>query len=84
MPGDCHYLEGNVNAKRRIEYARSLLDRIGIEPDRLQMFNLSAAMAGEFVRITKEMTEKIEGLGPNPLKKRSGSKPEDQSKERAA
>jgi len=34
------------------------------------MFNLSSAMASKFVDITKEMTEKITGLGPNPLKTR--------------
>ena len=70
-----------MNARRRIDYTRSLLEKIGIEPDRLQMFNLSAAMAGEFVRITKEMTEKIEVLGPNPLKNKNGSKPEETSEE---
>jgi len=81
MPGDCHYLEGNVNARRRIDHTRSLLEKIGIAPDRLQMFNLSAAMAGEFVRITKEMTEKIEVLGPNPLKSQNGMGPEETSEE---
>jgi coenzyme F420-reducing hydrogenase delta subunit len=29
---------------------------------------MSSAMAGEFVRAVKEMTEKIEEIGPNPLK----------------
>lgn len=32
------------------------------------MFNLSAAMGSEFVRISEEMTEKIKALGPNPLR----------------
>jgi coenzyme F420-reducing hydrogenase delta subunit len=33
------------------------------------MYNLSAAMAGQFVNVTKEMTERIEGLGPSKLKR---------------
>jgi hypothetical protein len=33
------------------------------------MFNLSAAMAGEFVNVTKNMTERIEGLGPSKLRR---------------
>ena len=41
------------------------------------MFNLSAAMASEFVNYTKEMSEKIAALGPNPLK----IPPEDNGKE---
>jgi coenzyme F420-reducing hydrogenase delta subunit len=33
------------------------------------MFNLSAAMAGQFVNVTKEMTERIEGLGASKLRR---------------
>jgi len=32
------------------------------------MENMSAAMAGKFVGVAKEMTEQIATLGPNPLK----------------
>jgi len=32
------------------------------------MYNMSAAMAGEFVAKAKEMTEIIKALGPNPLR----------------
>ena len=49
---------------------QDLLKNIGLEPERVQMFNLSSAMAGRFAEVTKEMTEKIEGLGPNPLRER--------------
>jgi len=52
-----------------VEYLQSLLKEIGLGPERVRMFNLSAAMAGQFVEITKEMTEKITELGPNPLRK---------------
>jgi coenzyme F420-reducing hydrogenase delta subunit len=40
-----------------------------MEPERVQMFNLSSAMASEFVRIAEEMTKQIGNLGKNPLKK---------------
>ena len=46
-----------------------LLAQIGLEPERVEMFNLSAAMAGEFVRAANEMTEKVSILGKNPLRK---------------
>lgn len=68
MPGDCHYLEGNLNAKRRVKYIQGLLEQIGMDPNRIQMFNMSSAMAGEFVRVAHEMTELISKLGPNPLR----------------
>ena len=49
---------------------KDVLKNIGLEPERVRMFNLSSAMAGQFVDATKEMTEKIEALGPNPLREK--------------
>ena len=68
LEGDCHFLEGNLNAKRRVGRIKELLSSIGLEPDRVRMFNLSAAMAGSFVAAAKEMTEQISALGPSPLR----------------
>ncbi|MBN1304650.1 MAG: hydrogenase iron-sulfur subunit [Anaerolineales bacterium] len=68
MPGDCHYLEGNTNARRRVNHLQDLLEKIGLEKERVRMFNLSAAMAGQFVEMANEMTEQIKVLGPNPLR----------------
>jgi coenzyme F420-reducing hydrogenase delta subunit len=45
-----------------------LLTQIGLEPERVRMENMSAAMAGQFVSVAKEMTERMAELGPNPLK----------------
>ena len=47
---------------------KDLLEQIGLEPERVEMFNMSAAMASQFVSVTKEMTEIIQRLGPNPLR----------------
>ena len=70
LPGDCHYLEGNVQAKRRVERIRQLLEEIGLEPERVQMFNMSSAMAGEFAATATSMTGQIMALGPSPLRRR--------------
>jgi len=51
-----------------VAHVQDVLKNIGLEPERVQMFNLSSAMAGRFAEATKEMTEKIEALGPNPLR----------------
>ena len=51
---------------------QTLLKEIGLESERVHMFNLSAAMAGQFVDAAKEMTEKVGALGPNPLRKQEG------------
>ena len=70
MPGDCHYLEGNANAKRRVERAQELLSQIGLQPERVQMFNMSSAMAGKFATVATQMVEQVAAMGPNPLKMR--------------
>lgn len=70
MPGDCHYLEGNANARRRIDHLKGILDEISLGGERLHMYNMSAAMAGEFVEAAIEMDALIEDLGPNPLRSR--------------
>ncbi len=51
-----------------MEFARRLLEEIGLESQRLQMINLSAAMAGEFSFAAAEITAEIQRLGPNPLR----------------
>jgi F420-non-reducing hydrogenase iron-sulfur subunit len=57
-----------VNARRRVEYTRGLLESIGLEGQRLQMINVSAAMAGEFAFSAAEIAAEIHRLGPSPLK----------------
>jgi len=69
LEGGCHFLEGNLRAKRRSEYLRDLLDEIGVGRERLRMVNLSAAMAPTFVERVKEIVATVESLGPNPLRK---------------
>lgn len=70
LEGDCHFLKGNYRAKKRVDYIKKLLGEIGLEPERLEMYNLSAAMGVRFAEIAKEMTERIKGLGPSPLNKK--------------
>jgi len=64
LEGQCHYLEGNLRAKKRVAYVKRLLDEVGIEPERAEMFNLSSAMGGRFAEIVEEMTQRIKELGP--------------------
>lgn len=64
LEGECHYLEGNLRAKKRVAYVRRLLAEVEIEPERLEMFNLSSAMGGRFAEIVKEMTDRVTELGP--------------------
>ena len=68
MEGECHYQSGNYRARKRVEQAQKILDVIGVGGERVQMYNLTSSEAPRFVQFAVEMTERIVGLGPNPLK----------------
>lgn len=68
LEGNCHFIDGNIKAKRRVARAKKLLDEIGIGGDRLEMFNMSASMGPKFAEVAREMTERIRELGANPLR----------------
>lgn len=67
LEGDCHFLKGNIRARRRVAHVKKLLEEIGVGKDRLEMFNLSGSMGPRFAEIATEMTERIKKLGPSPL-----------------
>jgi F420-non-reducing hydrogenase iron-sulfur subunit len=68
LEGGCHFIEGNLLAKRRINNTRELLTEIGIEKERLRMVNVSAAMGRPLADIITDMVKTVRELGPNPLK----------------
>ena len=57
-----------------MEFARKLLEEIGLEGRRLQMINISSAMAGQFAFAAAEMTAEIERIGPNPIRMNGNEK----------
>jgi len=67
MEGDCHFLKGNIRAKKRVQMVKKILDEIGIGGERLEFYNLPASDGRRFADIANEMTERIRRLGPNPL-----------------
>jgi F420-non-reducing hydrogenase iron-sulfur subunit len=67
--GSCHFKEGNLIAKRRVNYARELLAESGLEMERLRMVNVSAANAPLFTKIVQDMVETVRKLGPSPFNK---------------
>ncbi len=70
LEGQCHYLKGNLRAKKRVAYVKRLLAEVDIEPERIEMFNLSSAMGGRFAEIVEEMTQRVKELGPVNLDRR--------------
>jgi F420-non-reducing hydrogenase iron-sulfur subunit len=74
LEGTCHYNEGNIRCRERVNHVRLLLEEIGIEGDRVRMYNLSSGEGPTFAQYAREMTEHIKALGPNPLKKKTNAR----------
>ncbi len=72
-PGDCHYIEGNYHTVHKIELIKKLIERAGLDPDRLRLEWVSASEAIRFAEVMKEMSQRIKELGPNPV---SGKSPD--------
>jgi coenzyme F420-reducing hydrogenase delta subunit len=68
MEGECHFLKGNLRAKKRVRYVKQLLREVGLESGRVEMYNLSAADGQRFAQIAREMTDRIRALGPSPVR----------------
>jgi F420-non-reducing hydrogenase iron-sulfur subunit len=66
--GECHYMEGNFNAAKRMAVIRNLLAFTGIDPERLRVEWVSSAEAPKLVQIVTEFSNQIKALGPSPLK----------------
>ena len=66
-PGDCHYVEGNYKALRRIRLLERLLADMGIERDRFRLEWISAS-EGEKVRtVVNDIVARVTALGPLDL-----------------
>lgn len=55
-----------------MEYAKKLLEEIGLGAGRLEMYEIAASDAPKWVAAVREMNERVKVLGPNPLKRRQG------------
>jgi coenzyme F420-reducing hydrogenase delta subunit len=67
--GSCHFIKGNLVAKRRVNFARGLIAQVGLDQDRLRMYNLSSSMGPRWAEISREMIEHVRGLGPSHLRR---------------
>jgi Coenzyme F420-reducing hydrogenase, delta subunit len=72
-PGECHYISGNLVARRKFAALKSFLSYIGMEGDRTMFTWVSASEGDRFAQVIKGVTAKVKALGPaNKLKKKLG------------
>ena len=60
--GSCHFISGNLRAKKRVDYAKELLAEIGVNPERLEMYHIAASQGPLFAQRANEFTERIAAL----------------------
>jgi F420-non-reducing hydrogenase iron-sulfur subunit len=70
LEGNCHYMTGNTQAKKRVQFLKRLLDEVGVGAARLEMYNMSSAQGPRFAEVATEMTERVRALGPNPVRRK--------------
>ncbi len=66
-PGDCHYKTGNLYTRRRYMMLKTLLETIGIEPERLRLEWVSASEGSKYAAVVNDFTKTIYDLGPNTI-----------------
>jgi len=66
--GDCHYLEGNYKAAKRMFLLKTVLKNIGFEDKRLRMTFVSASEGAKWATVIEDVVKTIKDLGPSPLK----------------
>lgn len=69
LEGECHYLKGNLWARKRVNHVKELLEEVDIDPARVEMYNMSSAEGAKFAAAATEFTERIKQLGPSPLRR---------------
>ena len=63
-PGDCHYQIGNFQAEKKVSLIRKVMEKIGIEQDRLLLDWVSAAEGIRFGEVVTGFVNRINDLGP--------------------
>jgi F420-non-reducing hydrogenase iron-sulfur subunit len=66
-PPDCHYVEGNLQAERKIEMVNKLLLLTGLESERLRLGWAYASEIEHFAKIINDFRRELTSLGPSPL-----------------
>jgi F420-non-reducing hydrogenase iron-sulfur subunit len=66
--GKCHYNFGSSNAAKEYKTAKSLIELLGIEPERLRLELNFFAENGKLDKVISEFVQGIKKVGPSPLR----------------
>ena len=66
-PGDCHYVSGNLYARRKFALLKSFLEYAGVEPKRVQFSWVSASEGNRFAELVQRIVLDIKNLGAGSI-----------------
>jgi F420-non-reducing hydrogenase iron-sulfur subunit len=69
--GTCRYFEGNHRAKKRVEKTMTIINSIGLEPERVGIIVGSKDNPKSLAKLAEEIYDDISRLKPSPLQNRS-------------
>ena len=62
-PGDCHYISGNLETEKKVKMIKKLLEKAGIDPDRLRLEWVSSAEGRKFAQVVTSFVDQLKELG---------------------
>ena len=63
---NCQFLRGNLRARGRLFYARRMLEKIGLEKERLEICYLATNSGVKLAETLHRKSEQLKKMGPNP------------------
>ena len=61
---NCYYDTGSIEGRKRVDYVKQMLSEVGIEKERIEMFNAASTNAWMFPEIVSKMVALAKKLGP--------------------
>jgi coenzyme F420-reducing hydrogenase delta subunit len=68
QPDSCQFKHGVEKAQKKVKQVQGILAELGIETERVALYNMSAGKGQLFIEAALEMVEKIRALGPSAVK----------------
>jgi len=65
---NCQFLQGNIRIRGRLSYAQRMLEKIGLEKERIEICPLATNSGVKLAETLHRKSEQLRKLGPNPAK----------------
>ena len=61
---NCYYDTGSIEGRKRVGYVKQMLSELGLEKERVEMFNAASSNSWVFPEIVAKMVEVVKKFGP--------------------